>query len=129
MLTMWGQKLLSSVSLTILFLDIKLECEVGAAMLDTNSLSEEALTNSLKCEAVEADCVTTDGAVFPAKCIFPFNYKGRRYQACTDREGSNKYVWLLLIIHHSSFPGYGALPSYQPMKKLMRMPGVSAAPR
>lgn len=71
---------------------IKLECEVGVAMIDPSTLSEEVLSSTLSCEPVDADCVTMDGPSYPANCIFPFTYQGRRFQACTDKPGSSK-LW------------------------------------
>merc|ERR1712106_91692 len=40
---------------------IELECEIGAAMLDSGSLSEEVLESSLRCEATQDTCLTIEG--------------------------------------------------------------------
>ena len=74
-----------------MFAGLELKCEVGAALLeDSKSLSEEVLTSSMKCKAVEADCITVEGEVYPVQCVIPFNHNGRRYLGCTDRPGSTK---------------------------------------
>jgi len=65
---------------------IELECEIGAAMLGSGSLSEEVLESSLSCKATQDTCLTIDGPSYPAKCISTFRYKGMEYHGCTDKD-------------------------------------------
>ena len=62
---------------------VSLSCSVVAVLIK-EKLSEEALEETLDCQAVNDQCLVVDGEAFPVKCQFPFIKNGRKYQGCTD---------------------------------------------
>ena len=63
--------------------EINIECTASAALVD-RALDEGVLKKTLNCSAVEDQCLTDLGDVFPSKCVFPFIHNGRKFHACTD---------------------------------------------
>ena len=63
---------------------IELSCTIGAALLESKTLSVDVMESTLRCQTLDTQCITVEGNVFPAFCVFPFDYKGRHYKACTD---------------------------------------------
>ena len=62
---------------------INLECTATATLVD-GELDKGVLNKTLVCVALDDQCLTDSGDVFPSKCVFPFIHDGRKYQACTD---------------------------------------------
>jgi len=62
---------------------INLECS-GSAVLVDGALDASILNRTLTCSALDDQCLTDSGEVFPSKCVFPFVHNGRKFQACTD---------------------------------------------
>ena len=62
---------------------INIECNASAALVGA-ALDKEVLKKTFNCSAVEDQCLTDSGDVFPSECVFPFIHNGREFHACTD---------------------------------------------